>query len=306
MGLSSNREKGLQGTLFFEKVVDDFRQFSFSSNTQGPAIELDGLVGVDEEENILFVKQRTEITGAAINFFIDVYTLDRNGKKLSVFSKPGSYTLERNPRVSPDGSVIALYYEIEGGNAALALLKRDGTLLRSYDSSDGPIRSFDLTSDGKLIIGQGDSIYQVDFKVGITKQLLRRFPGSDIWDTLSVSPDGSQIVFSMSQKGLTRGRGDFDLYSMNIDGTGLRTLVDNESDDIHGAAWSPDGKYLAITRGIDVHDAIQPCRGALYIINATASNLTLEESSTDVTSLVDEYGKLFCSNPAETPIWTNW
>ncbi|WP_020410906.1 TolB family protein [Hahella ganghwensis] len=209
--------------------------------------------------------------------------------------------------MSPDGSVIALYYEPEElGIPALVLVKRNGDTLRYYEDPGSDIRSFDWSPNGVLYIGEDDAIYQVDFHVGPEKQLLRKFTGSHVWDTLSVSPDGLQVVFSMSQGEFSRGNGDYDLFIMDADGSNLRLMIDHAEDDIHGAAWSPDGNYLAITRGIDVHDAIQPCRGALYVIKATATNLTLDEGSAEVTSLVDKYGETFCSNPASVPIWTGW
>ncbi|WP_158070183.1 PD40 domain-containing protein [Motiliproteus sp. MSK22-1] len=298
---------GLQGSLFFEKPVNKYQQYKFSTGVSGTVLELDGLVGIDSSENILFVSDDFKVARGKMEFGVTVSTLDRKGKVISKFVRPGSYTLERPPKVSPDGSVIALYYEpAEIGEAALALLLKSGKLLYYYRDPRSKIRSFDWTPNGNLIIGEGNSIYKVDFNVSAKKQLIRTFRNGHIWDTLSVSPDGRMIAFSMSPDLKIRGKGHYNLYLINVDGTGLRLLADNKDDDIHGAAWSPDGGYLAVTRGIDVHDNVRPCRGALYIVKATATGLTLDEKNADVISLVDRHGDLFCSNPAETPIWTSW
>jgi Tol biopolymer transport system component len=52
------------------------------------------------------------------------------------------------------------------------------------------------------------------------------------------SPDGSTIVFNSSDKGLNR------LYSVGVDGSGLRAISDRSADRRY-PAWSPDGRWLA-------------------------------------------------------------
>ncbi|WP_431686628.1 TolB family protein [Hahella sp. NBU794] len=298
---------GLEGTLIFEKVVNKIHQYNLATNEAKEVLELDGVIGVDESQNLIFVEDDFQVEGDGVNFRVTTHTMDRNGNVISSFVKPGSFTLDVDPKVSPDGSVIAMYYEPENlGIPALVLVNRNGDTLRYYEDQHSHIRAFDWSPSGVLYIAEDDSIYKVDFQVGPGKQLVRKFNNSHVWDTLSISPNGMQVAFSMSQTSMTRGSGYFDLYVMNVDGTNLRVMVNNEEHDIHGAAWSPDGKHLAITRGIDVHDAIQPCRGALYIIKATAANLTLDENSPDVISLVDTLGDRFCSNPASVPIWADW
>jgi len=57
-----------------------------------------------------------------------------------------------------------------------------------------------------------------------------------------VSPDGTKIVFVSDRTG------PYDLYVMNIDGSGLRSLTSNSARET-GPSWAPDGRSIAF--GID-------------------------------------------------------
>lgn len=56
------------------------------------------------------------------------------------------------------------------------------------------------------------------------------------------SPDGTRIAFSANPKG------NFGVFAMNPDGTGIEVLVDTPADETE-PAWRPDGSGLAFTRG---------------------------------------------------------
>ncbi|HXG76331.1 MAG TPA: hypothetical protein VNJ53_07155 [Gaiellaceae bacterium] len=55
------------------------------------------------------------------------------------------------------------------------------------------------------------------------------------------SPDGRRIAFA------SRRAGTFDLYVMNVDGTGTRRLTSGPAEDRH-PSWSPDGSRLVFER----------------------------------------------------------
>jgi hypothetical protein len=58
------------------------------------------------------------------------------------------------------------------------------------------------------------------------------------------SPDGRQVVF-MSQRD-----GNWEIYAVNVDGTGLRRLTQDRAND-GLPTWSPDGRYIAFVSDRD-------------------------------------------------------
>lgn len=58
------------------------------------------------------------------------------------------------------------------------------------------------------------------------------------------SPDGKQIVFSVTEANLEQGRSNADIYLINADGTGLRRLTYAPQGDF-SPQWSTDGKNIA-------------------------------------------------------------
>ena len=58
------------------------------------------------------------------------------------------------------------------------------------------------------------------------------------------SPNGRQIAFASDR--VNPGSGKFEVYVMNLDGSGLRQLTNNAGPyGKAGLAWSPDGKWIA-------------------------------------------------------------
>lgn len=84
-------------------------------------------------------------------------------------------------------------------------------------------------------------------------------PAANDWDP-AWSPDGTRIAFESN-----RG-GNYDIYVINADGSGLTRLTTNSGDDSH-AAWSPDGLRIAFTSDRDGNSEI-------YAMNASGSNQT--------------------------------
>ncbi|HYV50887.1 MAG TPA: hypothetical protein VE910_03205 [Dongiaceae bacterium] len=111
---------------------------------------------------------------------------------------------------------------------------------------------------------------------------LRRLTDAPGYDAeATVSPRGDKIVFTSLRSG------DLDLYSMNLDGTGVTRLTDEDGYD-GGAFFSPDGTEIVYranhpktdTERKDYHDLlarnlIRPGVLNLYVMKADGSNRRL-------------------------------
>ena len=73
--------------------------------------------------------------------------------------------------------------------------------------------------------------------------------GYPVW-----SPDGRTIAF-------TQGDGDLEVFVVNVDGSGLRNLTDNERIQDTNPVWSPDGRAIAFLTDRDGN-------GEIYVMNA--------------------------------------
>lgn len=69
-------------------------------------------------------------------------------------------------------------------------------------------------------------------------------PSEAIDDWASFSPDGSKIAYGSSRDG------DFEIYTMNAAGGGVRRLTESPGIDMR-PAWSPDGRSIAFTSARD-------------------------------------------------------
>ena len=102
--------------------------------------------------------------------------------------------------------------------------------------------SFRDTLTGKWDLEKG-SIYITEFDLvrGISLGNVRRVTdgtASDGWPTWS--PDSQRIAFEAKRDG------NWDIWIINVDGTGLTRLTSHPAEDRH-PAWSPDGQQMAFT-----------------------------------------------------------
>lgn len=102
--------------------------------------------------------------------------------------------------------------------------------------------SLDVTPDGKRFVFDmlGD-IYIADSQGGNATSLTQDFA----WNIQpSVSPDGKKVAFISDRGGISN------LWTMNIDGTDLKKLSNEDANILHSPKWSPDGQYIAVMKGI--------------------------------------------------------
>lgn len=96
-------------------------------------------------------------------------------------------------------------------------------------------------SDGKIIFVRGDHLYTMSPDGSDVTQLTR---GSNLDEEPAWSPDGTQILFSRQVN-----TGFLHIYVMKADGTGARQITAARNDDF-GPAWAPYGPRIAFLRGL--------------------------------------------------------
>ncbi len=112
----------------------------------------------------------------------------------------------------------------------------------SIDTDETTWSSLDITPDGKKFVFDmlGD-LYVVDIAGGQAKSLTQDFA----WNIQpAVSPDGKKIAFVSDRDGISN------VWTMNIDGTNLKQVSKEKKNIMHSPKWSPDGQYIAATKGI--------------------------------------------------------
>ena len=186
---------------------------------------------------------------------------DGTGKRAVVYDPP--MIVEAHwPRWSPQGTRIAfecVSYDPPSQGYDICTMKADGTNVKDvsnqYDFDVTPAWSPDST---QIVYANGYSTYDVWVMQadGSNKQDITSTPSSN--DLLPVwSPDGSKIAF------VTDRDGNWDVYTMNPDGTGLKNLTKNPANDGHasaplsgGISWSPDGSRIAFSTDRDGNQEI--------------------------------------------------
>jgi TolB protein len=123
--------------------------------------------------------------------------------------------------VSPDGSGLRQLTRLGGHDALDVHWSPDGSMLAFRVWTNGDYQLFVANADGSE---------------------LTNITGSMGVGELGWSPDGSMLAFTSFQEG-----NDFDVFVVNSDGTGLRSLVANPLGE-YSPQWSPDGTRIAFER----------------------------------------------------------
>ena len=127
---------------------------------------------------------------------------------------------------------------VEGG-AQIAIINPDGTgfreLTRGLNNSSFP----SMAPDGKRFVYRtfgpdGDGLQIMDVDSGANSMLTRGYDNFPLW-----SPRGDLIMFSRMADG------DYDIYTIKPDGSGLNKLTNSHGNDAH-QAWSPDGEHIVL------------------------------------------------------------
>lgn len=159
---------------------------------------------------------------------------------------------------SPDNQQIVFQLNFHPPDTAIMIMNSDGSNLRTIVKNDCRNWFPDWSPDGEKILFSSDcpndNIYTMSTD-GSSESLVTDFVGSaPTW-----SPDGRFIAFQSDKSG------NFDIYTMNSDGTNINKLTDSANDDM-GPIWSPNGKLIAFSSGGGGET------GQIYIMNVDGSN----------------------------------
>jgi len=186
---------------------------------------------------------------------VDVFVMNPDGSGVTQLTNHPFDDLL--PLFSPDGSRID-FGRCGFGRCDIVVINADGSGERTvlFDAFPGA-----WSPDGnRIVLGKNDGIWIVNADgTGLVRVADPQFVTD--W-----SPDGRQLMLANDFDG------DFELYAMNLDGSGVTKLTDNNANDYpgRGAAWSrPDGTRILFTSN----------RGGtgeqnIYVMNADGTGVT--------------------------------
>lgn len=91
------------------------------------------------------------------------------------------------------------------------------------------------------------------FAFSVTAQQKRAITVDDLWamkriGSITVSPNGKQIAFSLTEYSMEKNSGQTDIYIVNSNGSGLHSMLNSEKSE-NNPCFSPDGKKISYTSG---------------------------------------------------------
>ena len=186
-------------------------------------------------------------------------------------------TSDGRPAWSPDGRSIAFQSRRDGDYNQIYVMNADGSGVRRLTDNTAEEFSPRWSPDGRLLFsstrdGNGE-IYVMNAD-GSRPINLTRHEADDY--TPAWSPDGRRIVFVSNRANLQDvcdGSNPWEIYTMNPDGSDVRRLTDNCSQEWE-TIWSPDSRMLAFVSNRDDPDPDdEDVRWELYVMNSDGTGL---------------------------------
>jgi TolB protein len=175
-----------------------------------------------------------------------IFRLNREGKGLGLVT-PGT-TIDRFPQVSPDGQTLLWTAFTEGTTIPqLWSLQLANGLPTGLPTQLREGQAPHWSPDGKIILysvlDRNINKWKIWTLLADGSQPTQITTGSDSNDIHPCwLPDGSKILFA-SDRGVSNGKPNYDIWIMNADGSNQKQLTTNGSRDDHPIV-SPDGKTI--------------------------------------------------------------
>jgi Tol biopolymer transport system component/DNA-binding winged helix-turn-helix (wHTH) protein len=152
------------------------------------------------------------------------------------------------PRCSPDGRWVFFSSE----NSLLKVLLSGG---KPIEVSNRPCWALDISLDSEQIAcfyrspTHSSKLAIIPVSGGQATKILDLPAGTETWP-IGWTPDGQAVAFE------AEGGGVLNVWVQPLGGGPPRQLTHFISDEVQTFAWSPDGRYLALSRGTDIRDAV--------------------------------------------------
>jgi Tol biopolymer transport system component len=168
--------------------------------------------------------------------------------------------------LSADGRMVAFDFSHIGHpeeQQQIAVMRTDGTDFKVVTSERAYNGFPSLSPDGKQLVYRVMTRNGPRIEHGLRRVSLadgKITPLTTEWDNFPVwSPRGDLIAFTGYRTG------DFEIYTIHPDGTGLKQLTNSHGNDAH-PVWSPDGKWIAFvsSRKGSKEEGIRPWWGQTY------------------------------------------
>ena len=179
----------------------------------------------------------------------NIWRMDVDGRhKLQLTTTSG---IDTSPNCSPDGQSV-VYTSWRSGKPALWKVSLDGgdSIQLTHKPSQLPI----VSPDNRYIAcfyhdEQPNSSWALAIVPFDSGTPIKRFDQIAFGSIVRWHPSGLALTYA-------NGRSDSDVWNQSLSGASLVRLTDFREKIIFGFDWSPDGKNLALVRGINVSDAV--------------------------------------------------
>jgi hypothetical protein len=209
------------------------------------------------------------------------YTLAVNISCILVQDLQGNYLSEFDVlydvwgpvRLSFDGQYFAFFRTFSIHDESLEIYNLNGDLISGDNSLTS--RSFQWLPDGsnRIVYPKDGRRFYFTKPLSTDEDYYLILPDElvgDIYD-FDISPEGTQIVFTLATEVTQFSSVQAKAYLMNIDGSNIRLLADvpeGESGYISDPTWSPDGNWILLKEGYSAgqDDTVPGTSGYLYIV----------------------------------------